>query len=154
VLIKIIHMAAGLLVIILFYAQAMMLLQQRRSSAAFPTDGIQPITGLAKGLKIALHLCWTVVIVAGVYLLVNLPDIYPHYLIAKIIVSVLAIFFSILSFRGKGSKHAQNIGLIGAAICYALILFLVVVKPGGYVLTGGANQPVAGSASVTSIEQK
>lgn len=148
-LIKIIHMTAGLLVIILFYVQAMMLLQRRRSAAAFTADSIPPITGLAKGLKIALHICWTVLTVAGVYLLVNLPGIYPHYLIAKMIVFVFAIIFSILSFRGKGSKHAQNIGLIGAAICYALILFLVIVKPGGYVLTGGVNQPVAGSAALS-----
>lgn len=148
-LIKIIHMTAGLLVIILFYAQAVMLLQHRRASAAFHTDGVEPITGLAKGLKIALHISWTVVFVAGIYLLVNLADIYPYYLIVKILLSVLAIIFSILSFRGKGSKLAQNIGLFGAAICYALILFLVVVKPGGYVLTGGANQPVAGSAALS-----
>lgn len=148
-LIKIIHMAAGLLVIILFYAQAMMLLQRRRSSAAFHPDGVEPITGFAKGLKIALHISWTVVIVAGVYLLMNLPGIYPYWLMAKIGVFVLAIVFSILSFRGKGSKHAQNIGLFGATICYALILFLVIVKPGGYVLTGGANQPVAGSTALS-----
>ena len=146
-LIKIIHMTAGLLVIILFYTQAMMLLQRRRSAAAFPADSVSPITGLAKGLKIALHICWTILIVAGLYLLANLPGIYPYWLMAKIGLFVLAIIFSILSFRGKGSKHAQNIGLIGAAICYALILFLVVVKPWGYVLAGGANQPIAGSAS-------
>ncbi len=149
-LIKIIHMTAGLLVVVLFYAQALMLLQRRRSAAAFHTEGVQPITGLAKGLKIALHISWTVAIVAGIYLLVKLPGIYPHYLIAKIALFVLAIIFSILSFRGKGSQHAQNTGLIGAAICYALILFLVIVKPGGYVLTGNVNQPVAGSAAITS----
>lgn len=149
-LIKIIHMTAGLLVIILFYTQAMMLLQRRRSAAAFHTEGVTPITGLAKGLKIALHACWTLVIVAGIYLWVNLPGIYPYWLIAKIGLFVLAIVFSILSFRGKGSKDAQNIGLIGAAICYALILFLVVVKPWGYLLTAGANQPITGSTAIKS----
>ncbi len=146
-LIKMIHMTAGLLVIILFYAQALMLLQRRRVAQAFPADRVQPITGLAKVLKIALHICWTILIVAGLYLLANLPGIYPYWLMAKIGLFVLAIIFSIFSFRGKGSKPEQNIGLIGAAICYALILFLVVVKPWGYVLTGGANQPIAGSAS-------
>lgn len=148
-LIKIIHMTAGLLVIILFYAQAVMLLQRRRSSAVPDSDAVQPIAGLAKGLKIALHICWTIVIVAGIYLLLNLPGIYPYWLMVKIGLFVLAIVFSILSFRGKGSKTAQNIGLMGAAICYALILCLVLIKPWGYVLTGGANQPVAGSAAVT-----
>ncbi|MBC7750528.1 MAG: SirB2 family protein [Candidatus Saccharibacteria bacterium] len=146
-LIKIIHMSAGLLVIILFYVQAVMLLQRRRAAQAFPVHSVQPITGLAKGLKMALHICWTIVIVAGLYLLANLPGIYPYWLMAKIGLFVLAIVFSIFSFRGKGSKRRQNISLIGAAICYALILFLVIVKPWGYVLTGHANQPVSGSAS-------
>lgn len=148
-LIKVIHMAAALLVIILFYVQAIMLLQRRRAATAFHSDGVQPIVGVAKALKIALHICWTVVIVAGIYLLLNLPGIYPYWLMAKIGLFGFAIVFSILSFRGKGSKHAQNIGLFGAAICYALILFLVIIKPWGYAITGGANQPVSGSAAVT-----
>lgn len=148
-LIKMIHMTSGLLVVILFYVQAIMLLQRRRDAAALQTDGVQPITGLAKGLKIALHICWSVLMVAGIYLLMKLPGIYPYWLMAKIGLFVVAIIFSIMSFRGKGSKHAQNIGLLGAAICYALILFLVIIKPWGYAITGGANQPVSGSAAVT-----
>ncbi len=148
-LIKIIHMTAGVLVVLLFYTQAIMLLLRRRSEAAFHTHGVVPIMGLAKKLKIALHICWTVLILAGLSLLVNLPGVYPYWVFAKIGVFVLAILFSVLSFREKGSTRAQNIGLIGATICYALIVFLVSFKPWGYVMTGGANQPVAGSANAS-----
>ena len=149
-LIKMIHMTAGLLAIVLFYAQAIMLLQRRRAAGLLQSEDVPRITGLAKVLKIALHICWSVLMVAGIYLLIKLPGIYPYWLIAKIGLFVLAIVFSILSFRGKGSRQAQNVGLMGAAICYALILFLAVVQPWGqkYLITGGANQPVAGSASV------
>ncbi|GAC1607679.1 MAG: hypothetical protein NVS3B3_10930 [Aquirhabdus sp.] len=148
-LIKIIHMTAGLLVVLLFYIQAIMLLLRRRSEAAFHTEGVPQIIGLAKKLKIALHICWTVLILAGLYLLVNLPGVYPYWIFAKIGLFILAVLFSILSFRGKGSTRAQNIGLFGAAICYALIVFLVSFKPWGYVMTSGANQPVAGSAALS-----
>lgn len=151
-LIKIIHITAGVLVVLLFYTQAIMVLLRRRSEAAFHTHGVPQILGLAKKLKIAMHICWTVLILAGLYLLANLPGVYPYWIFAKIGVFVLAIIFSILSFRSKGSTRTQNIGLIGATICYALIVFLVSFQPWGYVMTGGANQPVAGSASA-SLEQ-
>ena len=148
-LIKIIHMTAGLLVIILFYAQMVLLLKRRSGVQTLRTSEVPRITGLPKFLKIAMHICWTVVILAGIYLLLKLPGIYPYWLLAKLVLFILAVVFSIYSFRGRGAQRAQNIGLLGAAICYALILFLVVVKPGGYMLTGGANQPIAGSASET-----
>ncbi len=148
-LIKMIHMTAGVLVIVLFYAQAIMLLNRRRAEQTLRTSDVPRIIGLPKVLKISMHICWTIVILAGVYLLVRLPGVYPYWLLAKILLFVCAIIFSIFSFRGKGSKQAQNIGLLGAAICYALILVLVVAKPWGYVLAGGVNQPVAGSASTT-----
>jgi uncharacterized membrane protein SirB2 len=145
-LIKIIHMTAGMLVIVLFYAQAIMLLRRRGAVQTLRTSEVPRITGLPRFLKIAMHICWTIVILAGVYLLLKLPGIYPYWLLAKILLFVLAIIFSIFSFRGQGSKQAQNIGLLGAAICYALIILLVVIKPWGFVFTGNVNQPVSGSA--------
>ena len=146
-LIKIIHMIAGMLVVILFYAQLGMLFSRRRAVQTLRTSEVPPIIGLPRVLKISMHICWSIVIVAGIYLLVQLPGVYPYWLLAKILVFILAIVFSIMSFRGKGSKRAQNIGLFGAAICYALIILLVAIKPWGFVLTGNVNQPVSGSAN-------
>lgn len=146
-LIKIIHVIAGLLVVILFYAQLGMLLSRRRAVQTLRTSEVPRIVGLPRVLKISMHICWSIVIVAGVYLLIQLPGVYPYWLLAKIFVFILAIIFSIMSFRGKGSQRAQNIGLFGAAICYALIILLVAIKPWGFVLTGSINQPVSGSAN-------
>lgn len=147
-LIKIIHMTAGMLVVVLFYAQAMMLLRRRSQVQTLRTSEVPRIIGLPRFLKIAMHICWTIVILAGIYLLLKLPGIYPYWLLAKILLFILAVIFSIFSFRGQGSKRAQNIGLLGAAICYALIILLVVIKPWGFVFTGHVNQPVPGSANV------
>jgi uncharacterized membrane protein SirB2 len=147
-LIKIIHMAAGMLVVVLFYAQMMILLIRRRNGQVLHVTEVPRISGLQRILKISLHICWTIVIVAGIYLLMKLPGIYPYWLLTKIGLFVLAIIFSIFSFRGKGSLRLQNIGLIGAAICYALIVGLVVFKPWGFLLTGSVNQSVTSLASV------
>jgi uncharacterized membrane protein SirB2 len=147
-LVKIIHMTAGMLVIVLFYVQMLMLLIRRGGEQTLRDSNVSRMTGISRFLKISMHLCWTIVIVAGIYLLMKLPGIYPYWLLTKIGLFVFAIIFSVFSFRGKGSRRLQNIGLIGAAICYALIVGLVMVKPWGFLLTGNQNQPVTGSASV------
>jgi uncharacterized membrane protein SirB2 len=146
-LIKIIHMTAGMLVVVLFYLQMIMLLRRRAAQSNQSVEVLR-ITGLPKVLKIAMHSCWSLAIIAGLYLLCQLPGIYPYWLLVKIGLFVFAIIFSILSFRSKGTRQLQNIGLIGAAICYALIIVLIVVKPWGFLLTGNLNQPVTGSATV------
>jgi uncharacterized membrane protein SirB2 len=149
-LIKIIHMTAGMLVVVLFYTQLMMLLIRRRNGQAVHIPEVPRMSGLQRFLKISMHMCWTIVIVAGIYLLVQLSGIYPYWLLTKIGLFVLAIIFSIFSFRAKGSMRLQNIGLIGAAICYALIVGLVVIKPWGFLLTGSVNQPVTSHASINA----
>lgn len=148
-LVKIIHVIAGMLVVILFYAQLGMLISRRRVVQTLRTSEVPRIIGLPRVLKIAMHICWSIVILAGIYLFIKLSGIYPYWLLAKILLFIFAIIFSIMSFRGKGSQRAQNIGLFGAAICYALIILLVSIKPWGVVLTGNINQPVSGSANAT-----
>ena len=149
-LIKVIHVIAGMLVVVLFYAQLGMLISRRRAVQTLRTSEVPRIVGLPRVLKIAMHICWSIVILAGIYLFIKLSGIYPYWLLAKILLFIFAIIFSIMSFRGKGSRRAQNIGLFGAAICYALIILLVGIKPWGFVLTGNVNQPVSGSASATT----
>ncbi len=146
-LIKIIHMTAASLTVLLFLIQAVMLLKRRSIVGRVETETVAAVTGLGKWVKILGHVAWTVLIITGLWLLAQLPSFYPHWLLVKIGVFVLAIIFSVIGFRAKSSIAMQNFGLAAAAICYALIIYLIVMKPWGYVLTSGVNQPVAGSAS-------
>ncbi|WP_410209357.1 SirB2 family protein [Aquirhabdus sp.] len=146
-LIKIIHMTAASLTILLFLIQAMLLLKRRSIAGRAEADVVTNVTGLGKLIKILGHVTWTVLIITGLWLLSQLPSFYPHWLLVKIAVFVFAIVFSVLAFRAKSSVTLQNVGLAGAAICYGLIIYLVVMKPWGYVLTSGINQPIVGSAS-------
>ncbi len=150
-LIKIIHMSAGMLTVLLFIVQAVLLLKRRMRMSVQP-GGKQTKLAAAEGvrlariIKIVSHAIWLVLILAGLWLLTQLP-IYPYYLFAKIGLFVLAIVFSVFAFRAKSSVALQNIGLLGGALCYGAILFLIVAKPGGFLLTSQANQPVSGSVS-------
>ena len=152
-LIKIIHMSAGMLTILLFIVQAALLLKRRMRMSVQPggkqtkiaaAQGVQ----LARIIKIISHAVWLVLILAGLWLLAHLP-IYPYWIFAKIGIFVLAIIFSVFAFRAKSSVPMQNIGLLGGSLCYGAIIYLVVAQPGGYLLTSSANQPVSGSVSPT-----
>jgi uncharacterized membrane protein SirB2 len=141
-LIKIIHMTAGLLVVILFYTQAIMVLRARGQVHTLRTSHVPQIVGFARFLKILAHIATAVTILVGGYLFLKLPGIYHYWSLTKIVLFGLAIIFSTMAFRGEGSRRAQNIGLFGAAICYAAIITLLIVKPWGVIVTDPVSQPV------------
>ena len=157
-LIKIIHMSAGMLTILLFIVQAVLLLKRRMRMSVQP-GGKQTKIAAAQGVQLAhiikmvSHTVWLVLIVAGLWLLAHLP-IYPYWIFAKIGIFVLASMFSVFAFRAKNSVALQNIGLLGGALCYGAILYLIMAQPWGYLLTSNANQPVSGSASPTLSQTK
>jgi uncharacterized membrane protein SirB2 len=157
-LIKIIHMSAGMLTVLLFIVQAVLLLKRRMRMSVQP-GGKQTKIAAAQGvqlahiIKLVSHAVWLVLILAGLWLLVHLP-IYPYWIFAKIGLFVLAIVFSVFAFRSKNSVAVQNIGLLGGALCYGAILYLIVAQPFGFLLTSSANQPVSGSVSPVVIGSK
>ncbi len=141
-LIKIIHMTAGSLVVILFFAQAVMVLRARGQVQTLRTSHVPQIVGFARFLKILAHIATAVTILVGCYLFLKLPGVYPYWSLIKITLFGIAIILSSIAFRGDGSKRAQNLSLLGAAICYVVMIMLLVVQPMGAIVTDPANQYV------------
>jgi uncharacterized membrane protein SirB2 len=128
VLIKILHMASGLAVVLLFALRASLLWRDRPLSP-----------GLARFFKIVPHIFYTTLVVFGLILLMRLPGVYPHWLIAKLVLFAVAVSASLKAFRATTPRPQARAGVVIAALAYVLILGLIGVKPGGVY---GQVQPV------------
>lgn len=119
-LIKILHMASGLAVVLLFLGRAVLLWRDRPLSA-----------GLARFFKIVPHIFYTALVVFGLMLLLRLPGVYPHWLIAKLVLFAVAVSASIKAFRATTPPAQARAGAVIAGLAYLLIIGLIAVKPGG-----------------------
>lgn len=130
-LIKIIHMTFASLAILVFVVRGVQILLVKPQQAEAAD---QPSTlPVQKGrvLLVALqHLSYSVLIVAGIVLLVQNQFVVQPWFYAKII-----LFFVVLSASGKAfSKQPRLLlqrkaGVVIAAIAFASLLGLIVVKP-------------------------
>ncbi|MEC7120470.1 MAG: SirB2 family protein [Pseudomonadota bacterium] len=124
-LIKVLHMSFGVLAILMFATRAIL------GFRASPNGQLQS-AGMTKFFKIAPHVVYTVVIVCGVLLLLPLP-IYPHWIIAKIVLFFVAISASVKAFKPEVTAPQFRTGVFVATIAYVAILFLAIAKPGGFI---------------------
>jgi uncharacterized membrane protein SirB2 len=137
-LIKIIHMSVGTLAILLFITRAVL--------GARSSNGRLSSAGLERFFKIAPHIVYSVIVGCGLYLLLQLPQVYPHWLIAKMVLFVVAVSASTKAFKVTATREQFKRGVLVAAVAYAGMIGLIVVKPNGAVVT----QPVAVSAPMAN----
>lgn len=121
-LIKVLHMSFGVLAILMFATRATL------GAFSASSSGQLASAGLSKFFKIAPHIVYTVVLVAGVVMLLQLP-IYPHWIFAKIILFLVAISASVKAFRDTATVSQFKTGVFVASIAYAAILWLAIAKP-------------------------
>ncbi len=121
-LIKVLHMSFGVLAILMFATRAILGMRSPNPSGQLLSKG------LTKFFKIAPHIVYTVVLLAGIGLLLQLP-IYPHWVFAKIILFLVAISSSVKAFRDTASVNEFKMGVLVASVAYAAILWLAIAKP-------------------------
>lgn len=126
-LIKVLHMSFAMLAIALFATRAVLGFQSGDGQIASPR--------LARVFKIAPHVVYTVLLLCGLYLLWQLPLTvaqYPHWLLVKIGLFVVAVSASAKAFRA-GTNYSQfKQGVFVTALAYVAILWLVIAKPTGF----------------------
>lgn len=113
-LIKFIHMGAGVLVIALFLLQSYLVITKKQ---------------IPKGLKVVSHINFTLVLLLGLALLLQTPKgAYPHWLFAKIILFFVALSASLKAF--KAVEEAQKkAGIFVTTLAYAGIVGLIIIQP-------------------------
>lgn len=84
-----------------------------------------------KGLKIGSHVLYTLLIITGALTLMPLIKLVgvPHWVIAKVVLFVVAISATIKAIRPTTAGNQAKIGMLIAGIAYAGILILAFVKP-------------------------
>jgi uncharacterized membrane protein SirB2 len=136
-LIKILHMSFGLLAPLLFWARVAM---------SWKTNG-EMTGGTAKFFKIAPHIVYTVLVLCGLHLLMQLPGVYPHWLIAKLVLFAVAISASIKAFRSDATQSKFRSGVLVASIAYIGIFWLIIAKPGGLYIQQPTTPPAVSSTA-------
>lgn len=116
---KHLHMLLAILTIAIFLYQFMQVMTGK--------DGRLP----NKGLKIAAHVLYTLLIVAGIVTLMPaIPHIgVPHWVIAKVVLFVVAISSTIKATRANTLPNQAKMGMIIALIAYIGIVILAFLKP-------------------------
>jgi len=71
---------------------------------------------------------YAVVLLAGVAMLLQLP-LYPHWILAKIVLFLVAISASVKAFRDTATVSQFKMGVLVASVAYAAILWLAIAKP-------------------------
>lgn len=84
-----------------------------------------------KGLKIATHIVYALLVIAGVITLMPLIPLVgmPHWVLAKVILFVVAISSTIKATRATTLPTQAKMGMIVALIDYIGIVILAFVKP-------------------------
>lgn len=116
---KHVHMLMAMITIALFLWQAILI---------FTDDKAQ---GLPKAAKIGGHITFALVILTGLITAMPLftAGVFPHWLIAKIILLAVAISATIKATRAGTLPNQAKIGMLIAFIAYMGILTLAFVKP-------------------------
>lgn len=85
----------------------------------------------SKGAKIGSHILYTLLIITGVLTLMPLIKLIgvPHWVIAKVILLVVAISSTIKATRATTPAPQAKAGMLIALIAYIGIVTLAVVKP-------------------------
>lgn len=118
-IIKILHMSTGTVAVGLFALQSFFVWQQKP---------------LPKAIKILGHISYALVILFGLHLLFKLPGIYPHWLLAKIVLFFVALSATFKSQRQTAELAQRKTGIYIAAVAYIALLGLIVIKPAGMLL--------------------
>ncbi|MFW2178230.1 MULTISPECIES: SirB2 family protein [unclassified Moraxella] len=116
---KHLHMLMAVLTIAIFVYQFIQIM--RGKNAQLPN----------KGLKIASHVIYTLLLIAGVMTLMPLLKVigFPHFILAKIILFVVAISTTIKATRLTTPAPQAKAGMLLAMIAYIGIVGLAVMKP-------------------------
>lgn len=85
----------------------------------------------SKKLFIATHIIYTFLMISGI--LTALPllkaGIFPHWLVAKVVLLIVAISATIKATRKSDTPAQTKMGLLIAMVAYAGIVILAIVKP-------------------------
>ncbi len=113
------HMMMAMLLIALFLYQAIMVFTAKHPPF-FP-----------KPVKIASHIMYALVILTGILTAMPLiqANALPHWLIAKLILLVVAISATIKAIRPTTALNQAKIGMLIALVAYVGIIILAFVKP-------------------------
>lgn len=140
-LIKIIHMSFGVLTLLLFATRAFMGLRSPNGRLTASKE---------KFFKIALHAGYTVLVLCGLWLLVQLPNVYPHWIIAKLVLFAVALSASTKAFKTTATRAQLKSGVFVASIAYVAIVWLIIAKPGGVLVTKApATDPAVSQIAAT-----
>jgi uncharacterized membrane protein SirB2 len=116
------HVVFAIVAILMFVTRAVL------GVLAPSPSGQLASAGLTKFFKIAPHIVYTVVLLAGLSLLFQLP-IYPHWVFAKIVLFLVAISASVKAFRQTATANQFKMGIAVASVAYVAILWLALAKP-------------------------
>lgn len=86
---------------------------------------------LSKGLKIATHVLYTLLIVTGIITVMPLLQAVglPHWVIGKVILLVVAVSATIKALRPTTPAVQAKVGMFVALIAYVGIIILAYTKP-------------------------
>ena len=84
-----------------------------------------------KGLKIGSHVIYTLLLITGVVTLMPLIQLIgiPHWVLAKVILFVVAISANIKATRANALPNQAKAGMLIAWVAYVGIVMLAVAKP-------------------------
>ena len=113
------HMLMAVILIALFLWQALLVFMAQRGKA------------LPKAAKIGAHVMYALVILTGAITAMPLLNagVIPHWLIAKIVLLVVAISATVKATRPTSTPNQAKMGMLIALIAYIGIVTLAFVKP-------------------------
>ena len=150
-LIKIIHMSFASLAILVFAIRGVqILLAKPQQGEAVEQPAVLPLQKGRVALVALQHLSYSVLVIAGVILLVQNQFVVQPWFYAKII-----LFFVVLSASGKAFSKKPRVlaqrkaGVVIATVAFASLLGLIVLKPDFSAKTAGSSVAVQPAASGT-----
>lgn len=149
VLIKIIHMSFASLAILVFAIRGVQILlaKPQQGFTAEQPAGL-PVQKGRVALVALQHLSYSVLVVAGVVLLVQNQFVVQPWFYAKIILFLVVLSASTKAFSKKPHALLQRkAGVVIAAVAFASLLGLIVLKPDFSGKAAGSTAPVAQAVS-------
>lgn len=120
---KHLHILMAVMTIAIFLYQFFCILTLR------PANSSKPL--LSKPLKIATHIVYTLLVIAGIMLVMPLAQTVgvPGWVVAKIVLFIVAISATIKATRPTTTAVQAKAGMVIALIAYIAIVTLAVLKP-------------------------
>ena len=114
---KHLHTLLALLIIVLFVYQSYLVLSHNKAAP--------------KMIKISSHILYTLVIISGAWMLMQLMAAQApvQWVFAKVILLVAAISVSIKAFNPKATAIQTKAGIFIATVAYIGIVILAIAKP-------------------------